>query len=145
MARYEESIVISRPVADVFAYMNDIHREHEWQPAIKAVEQIPPGPQRVGTTRKYHSSFMRKKLTNVYVNRIYEPNRRVVYESTAESNVHATGDITFESLAAGTRVTMALEVEPPRVMKLVPKTVFEKASRKELRDSLKRLKHNMER
>ena len=144
MARIEESIVINRPVTDVFAYMDDIHREYEWQPAIRAVEQIPPGPQRVGTTRRDDSSFMKKKLVNVYVNRMYEPNQRVVYESTKESNLQATGDITFASVPGGTRVTMVLVVQPPKIMRLVPKAVFDKASRKELRDSLSRLKLNLE-
>ena len=144
MARIEESIVIDRPVADVFAYMDDIHREREWQPAIRSVEQTPPGAQRVGTVRRYESSFMKKKLVNVYVNRVYEPNRRVVYGSTEESHLQATGDITFTSVPGGTCVTMILDVQPPKIMRLVPKGVFDKASRKELRESLNRLKLNLE-
>ncbi len=144
MARIEESIVIRRPVADVFTYMDDIHREYEWQPAIRAVEQIPPGPQRVGTIKRYDSSFLKKKLVNIYVNRVYEPNQRVVYESTTESNLQATGEVTFSSVPEGTRVTMVLDVQPPRIMRLVPRAVFDKASRKELRESLNRLKRNLE-
>lgn len=38
MFHYEASVVIRRLLGEVFAYMNDIHREHEWQPYIRAVE-----------------------------------------------------------------------------------------------------------
>ena len=145
MAHYTESIVINRPVDVVFAYMNDLSREQEWQPGIQSAEQVPPGPQTVGTTRRYQSSFLGKKLRNVYVNRIYEPNRRVAYVSTAESDLTASADISFETAAGGTRVTMALEVEPPKKMRLVPKAMLDSTSRKQLRDSLSRLKSNLER
>lgn len=37
----EDSIVINRPVEEVFAYMDDIDKEHEWQPYLKEWSQTP--------------------------------------------------------------------------------------------------------
>jgi uncharacterized membrane protein len=31
----ESSIVINKPVKEVFAYMDDIEKEHVWQPHLK--------------------------------------------------------------------------------------------------------------
>jgi carbon monoxide dehydrogenase subunit G len=140
MPTYQEHILIQRDPADVFDYMGNIENEREWQPGVRQAEQIPPGPQRVGTRRRYVTSFLGKKFKNEYVNTIYERPYHVVYESTPESDLQAMGDITVQAVAGGTLVTMRIEVGIPRALKLVPRKMVEKASQKELVSSLQRLK-----
>jgi uncharacterized protein YndB with AHSA1/START domain len=79
--RYESSIIIDCPVDKVFEYMQDIDREREWQPNLREAEQTPEGEPGIGTRRRYVSEFMGKRFENVYVNTVYEPNRRVAYKS----------------------------------------------------------------
>ena len=90
MARCAKSIVINRPVDDVFEYMNDVRRELEWQPQLIEAEQSPAGPTAVGSRRRYVSEFMGKRLVNTYVVKIYEPNDRLVVETTKDSVLHAS-------------------------------------------------------
>ena len=44
MPRIERSVTIARSVPDVFSYMDDVDREHEWQPNLRAASQEPRGP-----------------------------------------------------------------------------------------------------
>jgi uncharacterized membrane protein len=92
MLELEDSIVISRLVEDVFPYMDDIEREHEWQPHLKEWKQTPdPRKNGVGTVRRYVNHYMGRRFTNAYIITEYEPNKKVMYESTADAAVQAKG------------------------------------------------------
>ncbi len=146
MPVYEESVFIERPVEDVFTYMDDVARESEWQPNIRKAELIPadraPG---VGSKKRYQSEFLGRTLENTYVIRTYEPNRKIVYESTPDSAVTARAEIDFEAQDGGTRVTMAFQGKTGGLLRLVPSAVIESVLRGELRASLARLKTLLER
>ena len=138
------SIVIRRPVDEVFAYMDDVSREPEWQPQLIEAEQLPPGPTTVGTRRRYVSEFMGKRLENTYVVKVYEPNRRLVVESTSDSVLDATSDIRWEPVDEGTRVTMALDGRPRGALRFLPARVLESTFENEVVTTLKRLKERLE-
>ncbi|NIR45991.1 MAG: hypothetical protein GWN99_16315 [Gemmatimonadetes bacterium] len=141
---YEYSIEIDRGVEDVFAYMQDIEREAEWQPNLREAVQRPPGEPAVGTERRYVSEFLGKTFRNVYVFTGYEPNRRVAYESTPESDTRASGMITWESLNGGTRVTMRVSVQPGGLLRFVPRSLIASVGERELAHALARVKANLE-
>jgi uncharacterized membrane protein len=138
------TVVIERPVADVFSYMNDIAREPEWQPQLREAEQLPPGPAAVGSRRRYASDFMGRIVRNTYVIRIWEPNRRIVLETTPDSAVAATSEIRWEAVAGGTRVTMSVDGAPKGRLKLLPRRLVEAAFKRELETALARLKERLE-
>ncbi|UCC82027.1 MAG: SRPBCC family protein [Gemmatimonadota bacterium] len=144
MLRYDSSIIIDRPVEIVFEYMQDIDREREWQPNLREAEQLPKGEPGVGTRRRYVSEFMGKRFENVYVNTIYEPNRRVTYKSARESDTQAEGEITWEPVDSGTRVTMRVSVEVGGLLRFVPKSLITSLGTKELEDALARAKARLE-
>lgn len=144
MARYEQSIVIARPVADVFAYMDDIGREREWQPQLVEAEQTPRGPTAVGTRKRYVSEFMGKRLENTYVVTLCEPGRRIVAETTEDSVLEARSDLRWESVDSGTRVTMALEGTPSGALRFVPARMLEKTFEREVESALARLRERLE-
>ena len=144
MLRYEESIVIQRPVGDVFAYMQDIHREHEWQPNLREAEQTPEGEPGVGTERRYVSEFMGKRFENVYINTIYEPNQRVAYKTAPESDTQAVGEIVWEADGDATKVTMRVEADVGGLLRFVPNNLILSLARKELLETLGRLKTRLE-
>ena len=145
MPAYSASIVIRRPVADVYAYMDDIHREREWQPNLREWEQIPPGPVRVGTRKRYVSDFLGRKLTNVYRVTELEPGVRVVQATEPGSSADVTSQVTWEALEEGTRVTIRVEARPSGLLRLLPEAVLESATRAELQSSLERLRACLER
>ncbi|MGD2217692.1 MAG: SRPBCC family protein [Gemmatimonadales bacterium] len=144
MLRYESTIVIDRPVDEVFDYMQDIDREREWQPNLREAEQSPEGEPGVGTRRRYISEFMGKRFENVYVNAIYEPNRRVAYKSAPDSDTQAQGEVIWEAVDSGTRVTMRVAVEVGGLLRFVPKSLIASLGKKELEDALARVKARLE-
>lgn len=144
MIRYEESIIIRRPVEDVFEYMQDIGREHEWQPNLREAEQMPEGEPGVGTKRRYVNRFMGKRIQNVYVYTVYEPNHRVAYRSTGESDTQAAGEVTWQVMENRAKVTIRVEAQPGGPLKLIPTSVLAAVARKELAQALARVKGRLE-
>ena len=144
MPSHKQSIVIRRPLADVFAYMDDIDREHEWQPHLREAEQLPTGATAVGTRRRYVSDFLGKRLENTYVVQLYEPGQRIVLESTPDSVVSAKTDIRWEPVGEDTRVTMTLEGKASGPLRFVPNVLLEATFEKEVTGTLARLKETLE-
>ncbi|MDA0329917.1 MAG: SRPBCC family protein [Gemmatimonadetes bacterium] len=144
MPSHGESIVIRRSVADVFAYMNDITREREWQPHLIEADQVPAGPATVGTRRRYVSEFLGKRLVNTYVVTLYEAGRHVVCESTKDSVLDAKTDLTWEEVDGGTRVTMAFEGSASGPLKFIPARMLQATFENEVSTALKRLKERLE-
>jgi len=144
MTRCAKSIVINRPVDDVFEYMNDVRREPEWQPQLIEAEQSPAGPTAVGSRRRYVSEFMGKRLVNTYVVKIYEPNDRLVVETTKDSVLDASSEIRWEAVPEGTRVTMALDGRPKGALRFVPASILESTFENEVVTTLNRLKERLE-
>jgi len=142
--RYSGSILIQRPVADVFSYMDDVSREHEWQPNLRGAEQEPPGAAAVGTRRHYTSEIMGRSVKNSYEVKAYEPNQRVVLESMPGSTVSAANEILWASEDAGTRITMSVEGKPTGVLRFVPGALLEAAFREQVKESLTLLKQRLE-
>lgn len=144
MARYQQSIVIDRPVNEVFAYMDDISREHEWQSQLVEADQTPAGATAVGSRKRYVSEFMGKRLQNTYVVEQYDPNERIVCRTTPDSVLDATSDIRWEAVDGGTRVTMALSGAAAGALRFVPAKMLEAKFAQEVDATLARLKERLE-
>lgn len=144
MLDYQFSIEIDRPVEDVFAYMQDIEREREWQPNLREAVQRPAGDPGEGVERRYVSEFLGKTFRNVYVYTDYEPNRRVAYQSTPESDTRASGVVTWEDLNGCTRVNMKISVQPTGLLRFVPRSLVASVGQRELADALGRVKSRLE-
>ena len=142
--KYQHQVLIQRYVPDVFAYMDDVSREPEWQPNLVEASQDPPGPTAVGTRKRYASQFMGKRIENTYVTTVYEPPSRIVYESTPDSVLQATVEVRFDDVSGATRVTMALEGKVAGVLRFVPGKVLEAAYKSELETTLGLLKKSLE-
>lgn len=144
MPSYEQSIFIDRPVADVFAYMDDIEREHEWQSQLVEADQTPAGATAVGSRKRYVSEFMGKRLQNTYVVKHYDPNERVVCQTTPDSVLDATTDVRWEAVDGGTRVTMSLSGATSGALRFVPAKMLEGKFAQEVDATLSRLKERLE-
>lgn len=145
MAPRALSVVIRRPLAEVFEYMNDVSREHEWQPHLMEAIQEPAGPTAIGSRRRYRSRFMGRTVDNTYVIRDWEPGRRLVLETTDDSALEAESEVRWEAVPEGTRVTMSVEGKPKGPFRLVPRKLLEATMQKETEAALARLKERLER
>jgi len=144
VSQQSASIIIARSPDDVFAYMDDIAREHEWQPNLKFAEQNPPGPTRVGTRKRYKNQFMGRDVENTYKVTLLEPGRRVICETEKGSAVDARSEILCEAVGDGTKVTMSITGTPKGVLRFVPSALLEVAYREEMNAALSRLKTQLE-
>lgn len=144
MEPQQYSIEIRRPVAEVFAYMDDVHREHEWQPNLREAEQTPSGATAVGSRKRYVSDFMGKRVENTHEVVALETGRRVVYRTTPDSSIDATTEVRCDPVGDGTRVTMSVQGKPTGVLRFVPKKMMDKVYQQELAASLKQLKACLE-
>jgi Polyketide cyclase / dehydrase and lipid transport len=144
MPRYEKSVDIARPIAEVIAYMDDVEREREWQPNLVAAEQIPPGPTALGTRKRYVSEFMGKRLENTYVVEEIDEGRRVVLHTAPDSILDARTEIRWAEVPGGTRVTMILEGEAAGFLRLVPAWIIEAKFAEQVEGALTGLKARLE-
>jgi uncharacterized membrane protein len=142
----EDSIVIDRPVKEVFAYMDDIENEHEWQPYLREWTQQPNRNENsVGTERRYVNQYMGRRFVNVYVVTEYEAKRRVMYESTSEAAVQAIGGQTWEAIEEGaTKVTFIFRPELGDFWGSIPKPLVKRIYGRTLKNNMKRLKEILE-
>ena len=141
---YQHRVIIDAPLSRVFAYMDDVTREKEWQPAIVEASKEPQGPTAVGTRKRYESEFMGRHIVNTYVTTRFEPDSRVWYETTSDSVLRAKVELQFESTGTGTAVTMAVTGKATGPLRFIPTGILEGVFRKELEDSLRRLKEQLE-
>ena len=141
---YQHRVVVNAPVSQVFAFMDDVAREAEWQPGIMEAHKEPAGETEVGTRKRYVSEFMGRRIENTYVTTVFQKDERVVYETTKNSVLQAKVELLFGATGGGTEVTMAVRGKPSGPLRFIPKGILEGVFRKELQTSLGLLKKILE-
>jgi len=106
MIDLEHSVVIRRPVEDVFAFVADQANEPKWHTDV--VDVRPAGPIRLGSTVTQHVKFMG---TTEYVIEVtaFEPQRRIEL-TTRQGALKPTLTHTFEGGDGQTRYTRHLQI-----------------------------------
>jgi uncharacterized membrane protein len=118
MFRLEHSVVINRPIEQVFEYVTNIENAPKWKSRLLEIKRTSEGPVGVGTTQTSVGQFlMWRPQTNVEITE-YAPNRKVGFKTTS-GPVSAMGEFTFESVEGGTRVTLVSGMKPTGFLKLV--------------------------
>ncbi len=120
MPNFEVSVLIDRPVEDVFAFVEDPANDSIWRQSIVEAEvelegdalddpeDLSRGGEGLGATGRevYSLGGMRIEATWEIVG--YEPNRKVVYRSTS-GPVDFESVWSYESVDAGTRLEFAIQ------------------------------------
>jgi uncharacterized protein YndB with AHSA1/START domain len=109
MVKFEVSVHVNRPVAEVFGYMADPTKLPEWN---AVVEEAKPSetPVRVGTKIQTRARFLGRKIESTAEITEYELNRRFVQKS--EKPFPLTISTTVEAEGAGTKIVSVFEGEP---------------------------------
>ncbi len=105
MINLESSVVIKRPVADVFDFVSDTRNESKWHTDVVDAEPISDDPTGVGSRFRWVMNFMGKREAVMRVAR-FERNR--VEELEAENAVMGlkpTITFLFEPTPEGTKFT----------------------------------------
>ncbi len=118
MIREEFSVVINRPIEEVFDFVTDPAKRSQWQSATLEVRQTSEGPMGVGATMRLviRIAGRQRKLTMEVTE--YEPNRKYSAKSTS-GPFPVQGSYTFESVNGGTRLTFVGEAQLGGFLKLI--------------------------
>ena len=100
----ETSIVINRPVEQVFAAMADVKNQPLWDPGVSKVRLAPDGPVSVGTRITETRTFMGRTSENTGEVIEFEPNARITRKSSVDSPMKLVGTLTFAPTPKGTKV-----------------------------------------
>lgn len=141
MARFEASVVINRPIEEVFAYVIDIKNMPQWA-GFPEVEQTSEGPVGVGTTARGVSQFLGQRMEWTMEITEYEPNRKIK-EKITSGPMSMEASVTFEPVEGGTRYTQVGEGEVAGLFRMAA-PVVNRMMQKQLEGNLANLKDILE-
>jgi len=110
MAPVVERIEIDRSPEDVFAYLDDLGRHHEWDDQIVSTRVETDGPTRVGTRATDTRKLPFGKQDIAYEITEHDPPRSSAFRGV-NGAVRPVGSVTFEPLDGGARSRVTLEFE----------------------------------
>jgi uncharacterized protein YndB with AHSA1/START domain len=141
MISIDESIIIQRPIEDVFAFMSETANLPLWQTDVLEARHTPAGPVQVGTRLTLVRVMMGRKLNATAAISEYEPPTRYAYQCTAGYAV--TGVNTCEATREGTKVTTKFDLQTGGLFALA-EPVVGRSIRRGVQSSLATLKDVLE-
>ncbi len=127
MFTVEQSIIINRPIEDVFAYVTTPSNIPKWRPDVLEINGA-NGSVAVGARFEELVNFMGRKSFTMQVIE-YQPNQREVIRAVAGPNVRPTQTFQLEATASGTRLSVSAQVRTSglfRLMEPMMPTMFRK-------------------
>ena len=103
MASFESSVVINRPVEEVFEFISKPENELQWASGLVESKFTSEGPPGVGTTGRRVQKFLGREIASDWEFTEYEANRKVAVKTTA-GPVPFEGIYTFEASGVGTKI-----------------------------------------
>jgi uncharacterized protein YndB with AHSA1/START domain len=145
MAPIISTIEIARPVEEVFFYVIDPSRMHEWQQGMTSGGHMDGTPVHVGshcTTVRKIGGAQRQVVTEITD---YDPPRHWA-DHGIDGPIRAVVSVDVEALAdhTGSRVTIAVDFEGHGIGKLLVPLVVRRSARREMPTNMQRLKRQLE-
>jgi uncharacterized protein YndB with AHSA1/START domain len=142
MRRIEVSVVINRPIEEVFAYVTNPENEPLWQSGVLESELVGEGPLGVGAKTREVRKLLGRRLESTAEVTAYEPNAKIAFKSTS-GPVQYEAWYTFEPVDAGTKLTIVGEGDTGSLFKLAEGLVMRQFE-KEMQTALAALKDILE-
>lgn len=98
---FEATVMIARPVEDVWAFMTDWSRAHEWMNGVDSIEPVGGKPVEEGSTIRFHARGAER--SSILVG--WQPPRTMVLQSR-QGGVTATYAYSIAPAGDGARVTL---------------------------------------
>jgi uncharacterized membrane protein len=142
MTTIERSIVIGRPIEQVFSFVHEPQNDAAWQTTLIESAQLDDGPLKVGAQIRERRRFlgiqveMTKEITE------YEPFTRSAFKMVA-GGAPMSGAYKLESVEGGTKLTAIGYVEQRGFFKMA-EPLFASMAGRELEASLGHLKELLE-
>ena len=142
MAKFEQSVVVHRPVEVVFSYLANPENDPYWSGASDEMHITSPRPVRVGTTVRQVGHFLGRRLELSLNVTAYEPNRRFGM-SVVSGPLKFAGVRHVEPVPEGTLVTFHGGGDSRGLFKIA-EPLAEAAAARQLRHDLAKLKDVLE-
>ena len=103
--RFESSVMIMRPIQEVFTLVADFENDTKWRKGHITSKRTTPLPIGVGTKCRevIRAMGMQKELVLEVTE--FEPNKKVAFTSTRFGPMEPRGTFTFEGMQGSTKVT----------------------------------------
>jgi uncharacterized membrane protein len=115
--RVENTIVVDRPLEEVFTSIADYESHTNWQNGLRDAKFTSQGLTGVGTTFAFVNEFLGRRLEGEGEITEYEPDAKFAWRSKM-GPLLVDGSWTFEPVAHGTRVIRMVESEAGGLMRL---------------------------
>lgn len=142
MQTFETSVLINRPVEEVFAFVADYDTHVQWQSGVLEAEITSEGPPEVGSQYKYVMQLVGRRLDTAGEITVFEPPKRQGWKATS-GPFPMEGEFSFDGADGGTNVTLHVEAEAGGFFKLAEPLVI-RMVRRQFETSLNNLKDLME-
>jgi uncharacterized membrane protein len=142
MTRVERSIVIEKPVEDVWEFVHDTTKDALWQTTLVESQQLTDGPIDVGTTVREVRNFLGRRVEMTWQMTECKRNRRSSIQAVA-GPVPLSGRYEFEPVGSATKLTVTGELDAHRLFKLA-EPIFRQITARELEANLGHLKDLVE-
>ena len=122
MIKVEQSVIIKKPVEEVFAYSQDVENAAEWQNGVDSVVMVEGQDNTVGSHYAEVRKFLGKEMRTTLEITEFKENEKwgakvikgpLPYEVT----------MTYEAIPGSTKITTAVEAEPKGFFKLAENAV----------------------
>jgi uncharacterized membrane protein len=141
--RVEHSVVIDRPVEEVFAYVTDANNDPLWQSSILESEQTSEGVVGVGTTYRIVTKFLGRRIEMTLEITEHDPGRKECFRYTS-GPIPGGGCYLFERADDGsTRFTQDFEAEVGGVFRLA-KPLVARVFKRQIQTDMATLKDLLE-
>jgi uncharacterized protein YndB with AHSA1/START domain len=128
MTKVKSSVLIDRPIEEVFAYVTDPKNVAQWAGPVVDSKITSEGPVGLGTTSSRTTHFLGRTVEATYEITEYEPNSRYA-DKTTSGPVPINSRILFEQVGGSTKVTIQGELEAAGFFKLAEPLVARMAKR----------------
>jgi uncharacterized protein YndB with AHSA1/START domain len=142
MAQFKTSLVIRRPVEDVFAFVSNYQNSARWVTGAMEHTKVSTGPIGVGTVIRTTGWAMGLRIEATRIVTAYEPYSRYAFKSEYRQ-VPLTTTFLFEPIQGGTRLTVVVEGEPTGLFKAATPFILG-TIRQQFEGDLRRLKALLE-
>ena len=143
MTRIEQSVVIDRPIEEVFAYVTDYDTHLQWQSGVIEAKVTSEGTVGVGSHYTYVMQLLGRRLDTAGEITAHEAPTKHAWKATSAPFPVFEGAFVLEAVDGSTEVTLGAEVEPEGFFKLAEPLVV-RMTRRQLETSLNNLKDLLE-
>lgn len=142
MINVERSVIILRPVEEVFNYVSNLTHSAEWQSGLTEIRQLTEQPLGVGTQFAFVRTFMGKKMEANNEITEFTPYSTVAFK-TITGPIPAEPSYHFEPAGKGTKLTSKIIMQPRGFVSLAEPLISASLAR-DVEANLKVLKEMLE-